>query len=73
MGFFMGFFLSDIYEAFTGKDLFNVWHDRLFGIVSLCVGLHALFSSRKNAFTPFLLDTLGGLGLIGTGIYLILS
>ena len=26
-----------------------------------------------NAFTLFLVDTLGGLGLIGTGVYLIFS
>jgi len=71
--FFMGFFCSELYEVFTGKSLFNVWHDRLLGIVSVCVGIHAVFSSRKNGFSSFLLDTLGGLGLIGTGVYLILN
>ena len=71
--FCMGFFLSEIYEAFTGKDFFNVWHDRLFGIISVCVGIYGLLFASKKSFTSFLLDTLGGLGLIGTGVYLIFS
>ena len=73
VGFVTGIFCSELYVLFTGKDFFNVWHDRLFGIISVGVGLHALCASRKNACTPFLLDTLGGLVLIGTGVYLVLS
>lgn len=72
-GIFIGCFCADLYEAFTGKDFFNVWHDRFFGIICVWVGFHALFSSRKKGFTGFLVDTLGGLGLIGTGVYVIFS
>ena len=73
VGFFMGFFRSSMYEAFTGKDRFTVWYDPFFGIISVCIGFRGLLSSRKNAFAPFHLDTLGGLGLIGAGVYLIVS
>lgn len=71
--FFVGFFCSVIYRSLTGESLFNAWYDRLFGIIAVCVGFHALFSLRKNTFTAFLLDTLGALGLIGTGVYFIFS
>lgn len=73
MGIFMGIFCSDLYETFTGKDFFNIWHDRLFGIIYVSVGIYGLISASKKSLTPFLLDTLGGLALIGTGVYLIFS
>ena len=71
--FVAGYFCAVMYHSFTDQSLFSIWHDRLFGVIAVCVGFHALFFSRKNAFTLFLLDTLGALGLIGTGVYLVFS